>query len=270
MSWVREPVVHFVVLGALLLALDRALAGGDADETLERSIVVDDAVRAELADGWQHAHGAPPSQAELDALVARWIDDEILYREALERGLERDDPQVRARLASNMGYVLDAQALAIEPSEDELRAHFDAHRDAWAQEALIDFTHVFVSNEHEDARARAEALLAQVTAGASPSGLGDTFSGGRRYRRRRIVQLEESFGAEFARGLEPLEQGAWALVPSRFGWHVVRVDGRSAASDADFDAVREDVLHDLREQRTIEARARELSRLRERWDVVVR
>ncbi|AKF08943.1 peptidyl-prolyl cis-trans isomerase [Sandaracinus amylolyticus] len=270
MSWLREPLLHFVVLGMALLALDRALAGGAAEDTRERSIVVDEGVRAELADAWEHAHGAPPSQAELEALVARWIDDEILYREALERGLDRDDPQVRSRLASSMGYVLDAQALASEPTEDELRAHFAAHREQWAHEARIDFTQVFVSSEHEDARARAEALLAQVIAGASPSGLGDTFSGGRRYRGRTIAQLEEIFGAELARGVESMEQGAWALLPSRFGWHVVRVDARSAASEADFEAAREDVLHDLREQRTIEARARELARLRERWDVVVR
>lgn len=264
--------MHFVLFGAALFALERAVPerAEEGEGEGARRIVVDESVRAELADAWQHAHGSPPGAADLEPLVQRWIEDEILYREALARGLDRDDPQVRARLVTSMAYVLDAQVIADEPSDAELRAHFEAHAERWAEEALVDFTHVFVPHEDPAADARAAELLAQLEAGASPDGLGETFSGGRRYRRRRIAQLGEAFGAEFARGLDAQPEGAWALRRSRFGLHLVRVDGRSGARTAAFEAVREDVRRDLLERRALEARARELARLRERWEVVVR
>lgn len=266
----REPLLHFVVLGAALFALDRWVAGQGDEAEPERAIVIDADVRAELADRWLHAHGERPSEAELERLVERWVDEEVLYREALARGLDRDDPQVRARLASSMAYLLDAQAVIEEPSEEELRAHFEAHAERWAEEARLDFTHVFVPREDPRAEARAAELLAAIEAGASPNGLGETFPGGRRYRGRRLEQLGESFGPEFVQGLEAQPEGVWALRRSRYGVHLVRVDARSAARAADFARAREDVRHDLREARAEEARARELARLRARWDVVVR
>lgn len=262
----REPLLHFLVVGAALFGLEAALRV-DEPEPDERRIVVDAGVRAELADGWAHTHGGPPSDAELDGLVARWIDDEVLYREGLARGLEQGDPRVRALVASSMAYVLESEAVVPSPSEAELRAYFDEHAAEWSEEALIDFTHVFVEGDGEATRARAEELLAQLRAGASPNGLGDTFSGGRRYRRRRVGQLAESFGEDFARALDGQAEGAWAIVTSRFGLHVARVDARSAARDADFERARQDVIHAWTAAQREAERARALARLRARWEI---
>ena len=91
----REPLVHFLLLGAALFAAERwrrpaaAPAGGP--------VVVTAALRAELADGWTRAQGSPPTPEELETLVAAWIDEEILYREGVARGLERGDAKVRRR-----------------------------------------------------------------------------------------------------------------------------------------------------------------------------
>src|SRR5262245_15521509 len=119
----REPLVHFLALGGLLFALDH-VARSRADAT-GRVIVVDESVRAELADQWAHAHGAPPSADELDALTERWIDDEVLYREGLERGLDLHDPRIRMRVAAAMQFVLEEQVAIPEPSDAELRAFFE-------------------------------------------------------------------------------------------------------------------------------------------------
>lgn len=264
----REPLLHFLIVGAALFGLDAAIRSDDsAHDEGERRIVVDAGVRAELRDGWAHAHGAPPSDAELEALVARWIDEEILYREGLARGLDQGDPRVRARVASSMSFVLRSEAVVPAPSERELRAFFDAHAELWAEQALVDFTHVFVEGDDDEARARADELLAQVRAGASPNGLGDTFSGGRRYRRRRIAQLAESFGEGFARAIETQAERDWELLRSRFGLHVVRVDARSAARAADFETARADVVHAWTEARQEEEVARAIERLRGRWEI---
>ena len=231
----REPLLHFLLLGAALFALDAI----GSDETEGDRIVVSELVRRDLAQSWESAHGEQPSADQIDELVERWIDEEVLYREGLARGLGRDDPGVRARVVSQMGFVLSEQLVVPDPTDAELRAWYDRHRDELAEGTRVDFTHVFVEGADEAARARATEMLELVRGGASPAGLGDRFSGGRRYRHREVDDLTETFGHEFARGVETQAIGVWELLPSRYGVHVVRVDARSESRAPSFDEVSE-------------------------------
>lgn len=268
----REPLVHFLGLGALLFALDAARAPEPAPDvtpaTPERRIVIDEGVRRAAADTYRHEHGEDPPEDELAARIDRWVDEEILYREGLARGLTEGDERIRMRVVQLMADVLDAEQPVPAPTDDEIAAYFDAHRERWDEPARIDFVHVFVSGETEAARARAEGLLAQLSAGASPQRMGDTFSGGRHYRGRRVEQLAESFGQEFAGALDALPPGTWSLVRSRFGWHVVRIEARSDAHDASLAAARADVIRAIELARRAERADAARAELRARWEVV--
>jgi len=138
---VREPLVHFGILGALLFALDAvttdepegaAAAASDAFAVPSGPIVVDATVRAALAEQWAKTHRAPPDAGQLEQLEQRWIDDEVLYREGLARSLAEGDAVVRERIASQMAYVLQSRIVTPEPTEDELRAAFEANASVWA------------------------------------------------------------------------------------------------------------------------------------------
>ncbi|MCC7536160.1 MAG: peptidyl-prolyl cis-trans isomerase [Deltaproteobacteria bacterium] len=270
---VREPLVHFLLVGGALFALDALARGtpsapGAAPEE-PRRVVVTRAVADELAAAFRTEHDRAPSPAELDAAVARWVDDEILYREGRRRGLERDDPRTRARVASRMAFVLRAQSVIPEPSDRELRAWLAAHADRFAVPERIDFTHVFVRGDDEVARARAHELLGTLTAGASPTRLGDTFSGGRHYRGRTVRDLSATFGEAFALGVREQREGTWALHVSRFGQHVVRVEGRTVATaTADFASLRADVRHDWLEARRDRETRAAIAKVRARWEIV--
>jgi hypothetical protein len=263
----REPVVHFLAFGGLLFAAQAFVHPG---ASAERRIVVDEGVRRELRDAWSHQHDAPPSDDEEAALVAQWVDDEILYREGLARGLDRDDGRVRARVASEMARIVEAEHPAVEPTEAELRAYFDAHASAYAEEPRIDFVHVFVDTQDPTAEARATELLVELQGGAAPAGLGDAFSGGRHYRGRRIDDLGRTFGPDFVDGLAEQPPGTWALRRSRFGIHLVRVERLTQAAGADFEAARLDVAHEIEEAARRERMARAMEALRSEWDVVER
>lgn len=265
-SSLREPALHFVLVGAALFALHATVAG-DLEEEPAR-IVVDRAVRAELADAIAHRRARPATEAEIEAAVDGWIDEEVLYREALARGLDRGDPRVRALVAYTMRSVLEAQTRVPEPSEAELRAYFEADAGRWARKPRIDLTHVFVEGDDDDARARAGELAEQLRRGASPAGLGDTFSGGRRYRGRRPEDLAEQFGADFVAGVQEQPIGAWAVHRSRFGMHVVRVDARRAGSTADLASVRAAVRDAWMEERERAAVEAAIEELRARWEIV--
>ncbi|NVB85794.1 MAG: peptidyl-prolyl cis-trans isomerase [Kofleriaceae bacterium] len=284
MSWkavAREPLVHFLVIGAALFAIDAwrgpdeeprsvAVAPAPAVAPAVRQIVVDDTVRKNVAAAAELHLGRKPTAAELAAELERWIDEEMLFREAMSRGLDRDDPVVHERIASRMSYVLEQSAIVPEPSEAELRAWFDAHRETWNVPDRIDFTHVFVSGSDAAAAKKLADLETALAAGAPPERLGDVFSGGHKYRGRRMEDLAQSFGAEFVDGLDKQPLGTWVKHTSRHGLHLVRVDQRSEGRQADFEQARLDVRkawHDDRLRRELKAA---IDRLRTQWEIVQR
>lgn len=274
---VREPLVHFTLLGLALFAADRALDGraprasSDAEhESAETAaprspIVVTAEVQQSLREEHARAHGREPTAQEKEELVARFIDEEVLAREGKALGLDEDDPRIRERLAQKMAFVLEQGMEPIEPTDAELRAFFDANPGKWKTSELVDFTQVFVQGSDTGAHTRAVALLAELQGGRDPARLGDTFSGGRRYRRRRVADLEASFGGDFTQGLNEQEEGTWALRRSRFGFHLVRVDRRTPEQNPDLDAVRSDVAYEYKTKARAERLAAKVAELRARW-----
>jgi hypothetical protein len=272
-----EPLFHFVILGAALFAIDRAISpdapagGAPAAATaaeVERRIVVDDAVRAALAEGFAKQEGRRPTSEELAGLVRSWIERQILYREGVMRGLEQDDPRIEQRVADKMAFVLRSQAVVEEPSEEALERYYREHAADYREEELVDFVHVFVDGDGEAAATRAAQILAELQAGAQPGGLGDTFSGGRRYRQRKIADLARAFGDAFAAGIAVQETGTWRLHGSRHGIHVVRVERRTAARDSDWKRARPQVLHDYQVAARARAVDEAMAALRAQWEVV--
>ncbi|MCB9572490.1 MAG: peptidyl-prolyl cis-trans isomerase [Kofleriaceae bacterium] len=288
---VREPLVHFVAIGVILFAVD-AWRGGDrrasrpavvvataaagaavaatsmAPPPARAPIVVDAAARAQIAARAERHLGRAATAAELVAETEAWIDEELLYREALERGLDRDDPMIHERLASRMSYVLAQATIVPEPTEAELRAWFAAHRDRWTVPERLDFTHVFVAGTDDAAAARADGVAAALAAGAAPEGLGDRFAAGHRFRGRPLADLARAFGDEFVAGLDDQVPGAWVRRRSRFGLHLVRVDRVVAGRAADFAAARLDVREAWRQARSDAAVAAAVRRERAGWEIV--
>ena len=266
---VREPLVHFALIGAVLFGLDAArdrphAPTASAPVAIDRTIVVEREARGRMIERAKQRLGHAPTPAEIDAELDRWIDEEILFREALARGLERDDPMIHERIASRMSYVLAESAVVSEPTDAQLHAWFDAHRDRYAMPERIDFTHVFVAGGDTK---RADDLAAQLASGTSPDALGDTFSGGRKYRGRKLADLAEAFGAQFVDGLARQPPNTWVRRTSRHGIHLVRLDRVDAARAADFEPARLEVRREwIEEQRRIASEAA-LRQLRARWTI---
>lgn len=282
----REPLVHFVAIGAVLFAIDAARTPAPApaaekpsvveapaapapavSEPMKRAIVIDAGTRAQIAAAAERRLGHAPSDADIAAETERWIDEEVLYREAVARGLDRDDPVIHQRIAARMGYVLEQAAIVPEPSDAELRAWFDAHRERWTVPEHVDFTHVFVAGSDAAASARVAELEAALAAGAAPDRLGDRFSGGHRYRGRRIADLAQAFGDEFVAGLAQQQPGAWVRRRSRHGLHLVRIDRVDAPKGADFARARLDVRKEWIDARRAAEVTAALKRLRDAWTI---
>src|SRR5262245_51767854 len=135
-GWAREPLVHFVVLGAVLFTAD-ALLVGRADDP--RTIVVDAAVDAQAIKVFKEARGRDPNREELYALRRVWLDNEVLYREGLALGVDKGDSAIRERVIFKALSVVETN-LKPPPVDDRiLREWFEANRAKYDEPARFTF-----------------------------------------------------------------------------------------------------------------------------------
>jgi hypothetical protein len=267
----REPLVHFLALGAALFALF-ALAGG-AREAVPEVVVVAASDIARLAEGFERTWQRPATPDELAGLVRDQVDEEILYREALALRLERDDTIVRRRLRQKMEFLLDAEAPLAEPSDAELERHRLARSERFEEPARISFRHVYVSSDRrgDAAGEEAERLLARLRAGDEGwERAGDPLPLAPAFDALSAADLASLFGEAFAEALLAVPAGGWqGPLASAYGLHLVRVDARRDARLPPLADVRDEVRSDLLAARRAEAAARRLAELRERYEVRV-
>ncbi len=263
---IGEPLVHFLLLGVAVLVLGRVV-GADGDA---RQITVPASVVQGLRQDHLRRTGALPTSDEEAALVQRFVDDEVLYREAIALGLERGDVIVRRRLVQKMEFLTEGLGAAAEPSDADLSAYLQAHAARWAIGERVSLTHVFVGTDRHgaDAPALAESLHRQLAAGADAATLGDPFLRGMTLRQQDERGVAAVFGPAFAAEAMRLPAGPWsAPIRSSYGFHVVRIDERLPAEMPTLAAVRADVEREWRNERRAEAGRSALATIRGRYDV---
>jgi hypothetical protein len=246
--WLREPLVHFLVLGLVLFAIYALANRGQSKNPQSHQIVLtlDDLRQLQIgfAAQWQR----PPTAQEMMGLVENRIKEEILYREALAMGLDKDDTIVRRRMAQKMEFLAEDVAAAHEPSAAELKAWFAKNSQMFAQPARITFRHLYFSPDKRGPNARrdAEAALSKLAGKAvdwpGVASLGDPFMFQDYLADRTTEQIAKDFGPPFARALFEQKPGAWrGPIESGYGSHLVYVDTLTPARVSAFEEVEPDV-----------------------------
>ncbi len=242
-SLLREPLTHFVLIGAALLALDMwrspAVSGDDV------TIIVPADVVASLHDSWHQRTGSPPTAEEAQGLIDAYVQDEVLYREALRMGFARGDLIVRRRLVQKMGFLLEDIVPPQAPEESALRDWLAEHGEDYAHPGQIAFEHRYFSRDRrgEATASDAEEALAALRAGeAAP---GDPSMVTISTALQTHAQVARHLGGGFAAALEEQPDGGWqGPISSSYGLHLVRITERHDARPARLEEVREAVLTD--------------------------
>jgi hypothetical protein len=270
---VREPLTHFAALGAVLFAVHawRQQGAGEQPDAGERRIDVNAATITRLKEGWSRQFQRAPDSAELQGLVEAHIREEVLYRQALTMGLDRDDTIVRRRLAQKMEFLTQDVATAATPDEPALRAFFERHAERYGRPARITFRHVYFSSEKRGEKTQTDAeetLLALATPGVSDEPFGDGFLHGFDFVDQDEQQLTGLFGPSFAASVMDAPLEVWTgPTASSYGLHLVRATHREEPAAADFGAVRDIVLQDYLDEQRRAANEAVIGRLRESYDV---
>ncbi len=269
--WLREPLLHFLVIGTGLFLLYQMTR--DGNETAPREIVISESRIEALAENFGRTWTRPPTPQELRGLVDDYVKEEVFYREAIAMGLDRDDTVIRRRLRQKMEFVSEDAAASAQPTEAQLQQFLAAHPEKFVEPSRVTFEQVFVNAEKrgDEARRHAERILAELQAGggpANPSEAGDPTLLPAGLEDASPQEISGSFGDEFGKRLEDAPVNQWAgPISSSFGLHLVRVSARSASVLPQLADIRPVVLREWQADKRTQAGDAFYSSLRSKYDV---
>jgi peptidyl-prolyl cis-trans isomerase C len=267
----REPLLHFLIAGAIILWFAQSHSAA-ADR---HRILVDADVMQRLAVNYQQQYGSPPSAEQVDFLLDRYVRQEIVYREGLALGLDREDEIIRRRIVQKYEFLQQDLNVVPSPTRGQLQAFYEKNKNKYAVAEKLSFSHIYFSpDEGGDGRAKERArrtldLLSRQDVKRAPE-RGDRFPDLYDYASLGPAEVQRLFGdSEFASQIFQSAVNQWAGPwRSGFGWHLVFVNDRQAARVPSLDEVREQVESDYLAQAREQKNEQEFARLAKNYTVV--
>ena len=268
----REPLLQFLALGAMLFAL-YGLAGKRSAETPQKIIVSASRV-ANLGDGFARTWRRLPNEQELQGLIEDYIRDEVFYREGRAAGLDRDDVIIRRRVRQKMEFLADDMSVP-QPSDEQLAAYLASNPERFRAEDQLTFHQVFLSatrraNTIDSDSKQLASILARADGAVDATVLGDPFLLGEEFRNVSPSKVTSIFGERFAKQISVMEKGRWqGPISSGFGQHFVFISEWVSGNLPPLDAVRPVVHREWANARRLEAEQKLYASLRNRYEIVV-
>lgn len=282
MNLLKEPLIHFLVIGGLLFWWNSNVSEDEPPEddaetevaTTRRpskDIVVTpsriDSIEQQFEKVWQRK----PTPSELDGLIEAFVREEILYREALALGLDQDDSVVRRRLRQKMEFVSE-DLIVFEPTDEDLQAYLDENAEKYREGSIYAFRQVYLkaaAGLDERAATLLESLKA-AGADADISELGDSLMLEQNYKGSLHRDVVRSYGKEFAESLASLKVGEWqGPVRSGYGAHLVFLESRQEGQMPSLEKVRDAVERDWTAEKRKESNDVLYQKWREGYTVTV-
>jgi parvulin-like peptidyl-prolyl isomerase len=234
----KEPLVHFLLIGLGLFFI-YGLVNTKPDQN---EIIIDDGLINEIAAKWELQRNRQPTLEELSGLVNEFVEQEVLYQEALAMNLDHNDEIVKRRLAQKMEFISDGLAESLQPTEDMLIKYFEANKDNYSKDPVYTMSHIYFSQDkRDDAYNDAQSALNSV----SKEGLGDPISLPKTYTDASAFAISRDYGTSFAKSLDTLEIGKWSgPINSGLGVHLVFIKEKKAGGLYTFEAVKDKVIVD--------------------------
>ena len=257
-SVLREPLLHFIVFGALVFGADHLLT---AKRDSPNVIVMDAAVDEEARSIFRSAMSREPTPEDMKILRQRWLDNEVLYREGLALRVDQGDTTIRERVIFKALSLMEANLSLPQVDEGGLRAWFEQHRADYDEPQRFDFLEAVPLANAADADA--VKFAAALNGDAAPGGQ----SGLRVFKGRPRGNLVASYGEPFAVALESATTGRWQVLPGADGPRVVRLDAIAPGNKVSFEAVQARVYQDWKDASMQQVRTSALHELSRKYTV---
>lgn len=275
-AFLRDPLLHFLVIGAALFAALSALQPPESASPERIAVSRADMLRFVQYRSKAFEAGAAArlfdglGEADRKRLIDDYVREEALYREAKALGVADTDYVVRERMVQSALFLADAAAGAGPVSESELADFFKKHAADYKIEASITFAHVFFENENAEGRAR--AMVARLNAEKAPfeaaTQHGDRFPFHVNYVERTYDYVASQFGDLTTAALfDPATAlNVWTgPYRSDYGFHAIFVSGRTENRQPELAEIREKVAEDALRAKEDAAREKEVAAIVERY-----
>lgn len=266
MRWIlREPLAHFLAIGALMFAVYAVVSNRNRDPG---TIVVGpgqiDMMTAVFERTWQRA----PTPDEVKGLIDGYVREEVFYREGVAMGLDRDDPLIRRRVRQKLEFLAESMHGIPEPSDAALQAYLDGHRERFASPVLVTFRQVYLGTAANKDTRRLLAQLNKLGDSDAAANMGRTTQLDARMNLAPSTDIARAFGQQFAQTLAAIPLGAWrGPLASDYGLHLVRVSERVDRRTPMVGEVRELVKRDWLRDELAAANEKYYQALRARYAV---
>ena len=264
-----EPMLHFLLIGIVLFATYRWMTPGD---DARGNIVITQGVVDDLVSQHVAARGREPTATELTHLIESYVHDEILYREGMRLGLDRDDIVVKRRVRQKIEVIAEESASTRAPTDADLSDYLARNQARFLQPAVLTFEQVFLGESTSNPRVlpAAAVTLEALRNGTDPGRLGKATLLPRWTTDTPADLVARGFGASFAAALEKMPIGEWAgPIDSSFGAHYVRVSDRTPTVLPPLAAVHDQVMREWENERRQRARDDAYVEMRRRYDVSI-
>ena len=273
-KFLKEPLFQFFLIGVLIYGAYALFS--PVEEGGDNVIFVTQGEIQWLEDNWQKRWGRPPTPEEQQGLIDEHVREKVLYRTALDMGLDREDVIVRRRMVQKIEFLTSDLIAPPDPIEGELEDFYTSHQYNYRAPDAVSITQVFFDPDKreertlEDAKAALEKLQRTGEPDGSKVAYGDVFMMQSYYPERSEIELAKLFGTEFARSVFSLEPGKWhGPVLSGYGTHLVFVHAVQQSTVPDFADVSEQVKEDWETERMSELHKKYLEGLMSRYKIVI-
>lgn len=272
-AFLREPLLHFLVLGAALFIVFAQL--NDSEAGRENRILITQADLNALATSWLKSMGRPPSAEEREQQLNSFIRQQVLAREAVALGLDKDDAVVRNRLAKKMEYLFEDLSFMPEPTDGELGEYRLAHPASFTLPAEMSFQQIFFDASLRGDNVSAEAKqvlkeLQQVDTAVDTLHLGDRSLLPYEFKGGREAQIAEMFGKKLTQQIFLLPVNSWqGPIASPYGQHLIYINSRRDAQLPALDEIRDRVAREWRSTQQKVANEVFYQSLYQRYEIVV-
>jgi|688.fasta_scaffold14381_5 peptidyl-prolyl cis-trans isomerase C len=246
-QFIRQPLVHFLLIGALLFALYYAV---NPDTQAKDTIVIDDEQVGRIVTVFEKEWNRPPTEAEMKGLLEKFIQQEVYYRKALLMNLDHNDEIIRRRLDQKLRFITNDMATLKEPNEKEMLAYYQTNKHKYLTPKKYSFSHIYFSPDHRaNASEDAKNLLLAIRTSKAPLHemikKGDPFPFAYHMEELTAQEIAQQLGDGFISGLQQQPAQQWSgPIFSGYGVHLVFIDTILQSVEPQLASIRNELIRD--------------------------
>ena len=275
MKFLKSPLVQILVVGAVVF-FAYGFFNQQAEEEADTTVVINAAEVAWMEANWEKRWMRPPTESEREGFIQQYVRETVLSREAMALELDQDDPVIRRMLALKLERMVQDLAMGVEPTDEELKAYFEANSDDYLKPERLTMTQIFFDPDKrgDDTLGDAEVEKLKLQALDDPSedskGLGDSFMLQSYYPERTEMEVAKVLGGGFAESVFKLSEGEWhGPVLSGYGVHLVYIHSQQPPVLPEFSLVRDRVLQNWQVKQRTDAVEEYVGKLMEKYTLVI-